>query len=125
MTDLQFYWHINHDMLLGCSANIQERIDFIRSFKPAEEVGIRLWLMKPVQGELPAAVVRAGAERHRAWAECNKPWAERNNVWAEHDKALAEYNKTLSDNAIAIEALHRQECPDCPWNGHTIFPEAP
>ena len=24
----------------------------------------------------------------------------------------------------AMEALHKKECPDCPWNGTTIFPTA-
>jgi len=22
-----------------------------------------------------------------------------------------------------LEALHKQEHPDCPWDGHTIFPK--
>jgi len=30
----------------------------------------------------------------------------------------------LHKNMPAIEALHKEECHDCPWNGKTIFPNA-
>jgi hypothetical protein len=32
--------------------------------------------------------------------------------------------KAMAENDHdAIEQLHAKECPDCPWNGHTIFPK--
>ncbi|MBI2676519.1 MAG: hypothetical protein HYX21_00995 [Candidatus Yanofskybacteria bacterium] len=39
------------------------------------------------------------------------------------NEAHRAYDKVLNKNMPAIEALHRIECPNCPWNGHTIFPK--
>jgi hypothetical protein len=39
------------------------------------------------------------------------------------DKALAAYYKALEPYLPAINALHAVECPDCPWDGETIFPK--
>ena len=36
--------------------------------------------------------------------------------WHYVDRAWAEHKDE-------IEALHKRECLDCPWDGHTIFPE--
>src|SRR3989337_1773765 len=38
-------------------------------------------------------------------------------------KAKAAYNKAYDECLPQIEALNALECPDCPWNGTTIFPE--
>jgi tetratricopeptide (TPR) repeat protein len=51
----------------------------------------------------------------RAW---DRAWKARNKAWDARDKAI-------EDNSHAIEALHRRECPRCPWNGRTIFPDKP
>ena len=44
-------------------------------------------------------------------------------AWEAYDKAREAYNKTLNDHKDEIDALHREECPNCPWDGETIFPE--
>lgn len=41
-----------------------------------------------------------------------------------YDEALRVYNESIERNMSEIELLHSQECPNCPWNGHTIFPAA-
>jgi hypothetical protein len=45
-----------------------------------------------------------------------------------YDDATAPARKAYDDARApalkALEALHATECPDCPWNGETIFPEA-
>ena len=42
------------------------------------------------------------------------------------DAAEATYNAALNaaeaTYAAAVNAAHQAECPDCPWNGRTIFP---
>ena len=95
------YWHIHHDVLLEYTTNIQERIAYIKSDKPEHERETRLRLMGPVKGALPIAVAKAGAA---------------------YTTAGDAYDKAVRDNAPAIEALHKIECPNCPWNGYTIFP---
>src|SRR3972149_3700162 len=42
---------------------------------------------------------------------------------AAYAKARDAYNKAYDECLPQIEALHALECPDCPWNGSTIFPE--
>src|SRR3972149_5630264 len=43
--------------------------------------------------------------------------------WDAYDKAKAAYAKAYDECLPQIEALHALECPGCPWNGTTIFPE--
>src|SRR3989304_1531707 len=108
MTTYKPYWHIHHkDFLLEWSDDIQERIDFIQAEKPKHEVEIRLRLLKPVQGALPPKLVKAAYD---------KDWDAFSKDWDAYRKA---YDKYLPQ----IEALHALECPDCPWDGFTIFPE--
>src|SRR3972149_6776874 len=145
------FWHIHHEVLLEWSDDIQERIDFIQAEKPKHEVEIRLRLLKPVQGALPPklvkaydanakardaydkardAYVKAGDARDKAKAAYDKAWDAFGKDWdayvkakAAFVKAKAAYNKAYDECLPQIEALHALECPDCPWNGTTIFPE--
>jgi len=78
---------------------------------------------------------KAEAEYDKAWAEYDKARAEYDKAWAEYAKARAEYDKARAEYAKAraaflntikpgeAEALHAVECPGCPWDGNTIFPE--
>src|SRR3990170_4934953 len=145
MTTYKPYWHIHHkDFLL-------EWIDFIQAEKPKHEVEIRLRLLKPVQGALPPKLVKAGDARGKAedanakaWDAYGKDWDAyvkagdaRDKAKAAYDKAKAAYDKDWDafgkdwdayrkayDKYLPqIEALHALECPDCPWDGFTIFPE--
>ena len=108
MTDSPLYWHIHHDILLEpLTEPIENRIQFIKVNKPKNEVETRLRLMKPVRGKLP---------------KLDKACAEWGKARAELDKACAEWDKARADPKVL--ALHAKECPDCPWDGRTIFPEA-
>ena len=91
-----FFWHVHHKILLEWCYNYEERAQFIRTTKSPNEQETRLRLFKPVQGRLPEAVVKAGQA----------------------------YDKALKDNMAEIEVLHANESPNCPWNGHTIFPNS-
>ena len=95
---LQYYWHVHHEVLFeALTQPIQNRIDYIRSSKPKDEIETRLRCMTPVlhPGELPAKWREAYAKLEEAGAKC----------------------------LPQIEALHKKEHPDCPWDGKTIFPE--
>jgi len=142
----QFYWHVHHKVLCEpLTEPIEKRIAFIRMAKPKGEIETRLRLMKPVRGQLPAGVDKAGAAYDKASAASIKFWDAYIKARAAHDKARAAYGKAGAacdkagvacdkagvayDKARAaydkeIEALHAIECPNCPWDGETIFPEA-
>ncbi len=105
---VEFYWHIHHDVLVEPLVElIHNRRAFIIANKPSHEIQTRLRLLKLVCGTLPDAVVQAGV------------------TWGGFNIGLAEsaYYKSLENHRTEIEALHAEECPDCPWNGYTIFPE--
>src|SRR3990167_8178308 len=76
------------------------------------------------------AYVKAGDARDKAKAAYDKAWDAFGKDWdayvkakAAFVKAKAAYNKAYDECLPQIEALHALECPDCPWNGTTIFPE--
>src|SRR3990167_85990 len=145
------FWHIHHEVLLEWSDDIQERIDYIKAHKPPHEVETRLRLLKPVQGALPPKLVKAKAAYDKArdafvkasvaYAKARDAYDKARDAFVKasvayakaraaydkardaYDKAKAAYNKAYDECLPQIEALHALECPDCPWNGTTIFPE--
>ena len=134
----QFAWHIHHMVLVeSLTEPIENRIAFIRTNKPEDEIETRLRLLKPVQGVLPVAVVEAGKaydearkacdEAWKAYVEAGKAYVEAGKAYVEAEKAYDEARKACVEARKAcveeIDALHAIECPNCPWNGHTIFPK--
>jgi hypothetical protein len=104
-----FYWHIHHDVLCeSLREPIEARIAYIKENKPQDERETRLRLLKPVLGALPTPVLEAYAARKKADAAWEKAY------WA--------WRKADAHHKGEIEALHAQECPNCPWDGATIFP---
>ena len=123
-----WYWHVHHDQLMEWCYGYAERAAYIRANKPASEIETRLHRMRLVKGKMPVAVVKARAEREKALAEWKKAWAEWQAEWdkarAEREKVTAEWDKAWAEHFDEIEALHKAECPNCPWSGQTIFPQA-
>ena len=138
-----FCWHVHHRELIEWCYNYKERERYIRTHKPKDEQEIRLRLFQPVKGKLPNEVIKAGQAYDKAWQACGKArqvYIKAGQVYdkAEQvcdkayqvwDKAYQAYykarqarDKALSDNMSAIEELHTAECTNCPWDGHTIFP---
>ena len=77
--------------------------------------GDRLW----IEGD------RLRAEDNRLWIEGDRLWAEGTRLWTEGNRLRSEGNR-LRDEGIAAHmpallALHAALCPDCPWDGKTIF----
>ena len=147
-----FFWHVHHEILIEWCHNYNERAEYIRTRKSSNEQETRLRLFQPVKGKLPEEVVEAGRacgearqahnKANRAYDEAyrvyNKTWLFRGKARRAYDKAYRVYdeaervyykaeqacNKALIKNKSKIEALHAEEYPNCPWDGHTIFPNA-
>ena len=128
MTKSTLYWHIHHEILLEETTDIQERIDYIRANKPEKEIPLHLKLMTPVlhPEKLPARFRKAREAYDKAREAYIKAWeaydkAREAYIMAgkDYDKAWEAYIKTSK----ACEKLHKEEHPDCPWNGKTIFSE--
>ena len=131
MSDLQFAWHVHHNILMEpLTESIETRRVYIETNKAPDEQVLRLRLLKPVQGEIPVAIREAGNTYSDAYHAYNSAhlirgiagsyYAATHRVYAD---AARGYKIVLAANMPTIEALHEKECPDCPWNGETIFPE--
>lgn len=134
MSDLTWAWHVHHELLLEplTGDGITERVAYIRRYKPADEIPTRVRLLRPVQHpeRLPVAVVEAGRAYNEARRASDEAWlayveARRayNEARRAYNEAYRAYDDVYRQCMPEIEALHREECPDCPWDGRTIFPE--
>ena len=139
--------HCYHDKLFGLVWDYEERADYIRTEKPREEKTLRMRLfalipterLSPVLAQAVAEGCRLRAEGNRLLAEgyrlfsgSNPLWAEDTRIWDEVNKQRAECNRlraesnrlwveSLKTHIVELEALHAELCPDCPWDGTTIF----
>src|SRR3990167_6081858 len=105
----KFYWHIHHEILVELLTEpLKNRIAYIKRNKPKGEIKLRLRLLRPVKGKLSKEVVKADQARDKAYQA--------------RDKADQARDKAIEKHKDEIEALHKKECPKCPWNGKTIFP---
>ena len=85
-------FHCHHDQLVEWCFDYDERVKFIKEHKPPEEQELRLRLFKLIpKDRLPGKLVKARAA-----------------YW----KARAAYD---------WDKLHKELCPDCTWDGKTIF----
>ena len=114
-------WHVWHNRLLSWCHDIAKRREDINVIKPKDELPIRHRLLKRVRGDLPKEVAEACLKRNEAYrVEASNAHEPTSLAFWDTEQNLVEVLLTHKD---AIEALHAQECPDCPWNGETIFPE--
>ena len=95
MTDIgTWYWHVHHDRLCEpLTEPLRNRIDYINSHKLKAERAIRLHWMAPVQGDVPAAYVKALAAYDKALAAYVKARAASVKALAAYVKARAAYDK--------------------------------
>jgi len=132
------YRHCHHNKLFEYVYDEQERINYIINRKPANEVDTRLRLFKPEKMEnLPKEVKeaykahnkarKAREEAYKACEEAREAREEALEAYEEANKAYGAMYKVLKEaivnNMDKLEELHRKECPDCPWDGKTIFPK--
>ena len=101
-------------------------------YDQAEKAYIRAW---EVYDKAWEARARARKARDRAGKTCGraekvyaKAWEAHNKVYEACEKAEETHNKaekacirTLEACMPQLERLHKELCPDCPWNGQTIF----
>ena len=143
MNKVIFAWHVHHNVLIELLTEpIENRIEYIKKFKPKNEVKLRLKLLKVVKGELPKEFVEAWQKYYETWQKYVEVWQkyveakqEYNEARRKYNEARRKYNKARQKHNEAwheyievckkyesqILALHEKECPNCPWNGKTIF----
>ena len=143
-------FHCHHDQLYEFVYDYDERVRFIKANKPQKEQELRLRLFKLIPLELVhskdnkeyQAFIKTGEARDKAWEASDKAWEAYNNrgkrgkftiakealnkawevynkAWEAYGKAREAYNKKWR---VKITSLHEELCPNCPWDGKTIFP---
>ena len=89
-----FYWHVHHNVLAEVATEpIRNRRKYIREHKPANEIELRLKLLKRVRGKLPISYTRAGVAYAKTRAACDKAGAAYVKAGAAYAKAGAAYAK--------------------------------
>lgn len=128
-------WHIHHDVLVEpLRESLEDRRHYIRTTKRESERPRRLVLLRLVKGSLPPALVAAGRAYYQAWQASRSAWRHDRVQYDERDylptpqqiayhSALAALDTAILATMPALYLLHAAECPKCPWNGKTIFPE--
>ncbi len=114
--------HCHHYILFEYCYDYDERVKFIKEYKPKSERKLRLRLFKIVPEDL---IPGRESIEYLAWDKAREAY----------DKALKGLHKTREACGKAWKAynakyeqelieLHEKLCPDCPWNGETIFPDS-
>jgi len=129
-------FHCHHDILWEYVYDYDKRVRFIKEDKPPEERELRLKLFQLIpEDRIPGkntpaweAYDKASEAYGKAWEACDKACEafDReafNKAWKAFDreafdKAWEAYGKAYGKE---LEALHTEICPDCTWDGHTIF----
>lgn len=120
---VKFAWHVHHGVLMEVLTDpIAVRRKYIRDCKPVSEQELRLQLLKPVKGKLPTVLVDAAEALRKARLAIGRRFDYK------QDHALTAARKDMSvarrKTVVAVDKLHKQECPDCPWDAQrrSIFP---
>lgn len=114
-------WHIHHDQLAEPmnEVSIEDRITWIMRMKPLHEQAIRIRLMRPIAGKIPAALHSAGERCVNAYvafvqAPTNTELLDRTQQeWVEAHTA---YRQVLGAHQPQLAQLHARECVEgCVW----------
>jgi hypothetical protein len=58
-----------------------------------------------------------------AWQACDEARQACDKAWRAYTEAYRARDEAYRKHLPEIERLHTEQCPDCPWDGETIFPE--
>ena len=117
--DSGFAWHVHHDQLVEWCWSFAERRAFILAHKPMSEQHIRLTRLRPVRAPLGDPTLLEAYTQAREAKE--QAWEAYEQAWEASIQAQKAYELSVPPDALA--AAHAEECPGCPWDGKTLFPE--
>ena len=110
-------FHVHHDTLVEYCYNYNERIINIKNSKPKDEQELRLRLFKLIpEDRLPGK----DSLEWEAYCKARETWEPYVETWEARAKTWRAYFEKYD---VEFQALHKELCPNCPWDGVTIFPE--
>jgi hypothetical protein len=119
------YWHVHHLKLWEYCYDVAERRAYIRSDKPIDERPIRLRLMKPITH---VGLTKTQWEMVKELKAMERKFRQlRKHDWTGVGMHLvrARINRLAKKLNPILNRVHKKQCPNCPWNGRTIFPIQP
>ena len=128
MAKITYYWHIHHDILCEGTTDIEERIAYVKNNKPTSEISLRLKLMEKVKSPSKLEWKEADQkwrEAYQKWKEAYQKWKEacqkREEAYQKWMEADQKWDEVYRQHKPQLEALHKIEHPNCPWDGKSIF----
>ncbi len=133
-----FAFHVHHDKLVEFCTDYDGRVQYIKNNKPQKEQELRLRLFRLIPPDrIPNVLVKAGeayVKAGEAYVKAGEAYDKAGEAFVKAgeacDKAGEACDKAGEAFVKAGEAymhelikLHAELCPDCPWDGKTIFPE--
>ncbi len=117
-----FAFHCHHDKLAEWCFDFNERVKYIKATKPEGEIKLHLKLFKLIPPDrIPTDLVKACKVYVKAEKVYDKAW----KVYVKARKAYYEArevcDKELTLHKDYFDKLHMELCPNCPWDGETIF----
>ena len=113
-----FSIHCHHDILAEYCYDYDERVAYIKSDKPKNEIETRLKLFKILPKKALKETPIAWQEADKARREAYKAWREADKAWQEADKARKEAYKAWSQKQK--DAFHKKWCGCKEWNGKEL-----
>ena len=123
-------FHCHHNTLFEYVHDYDERVRYIKKHKPEKERVLRLRLFRMIpNSRLPQRGLTAYDEARkaydRAWEAYDKAreaYDEAREAYDEAREACDEARKAYDErNKAKLEKLHKELCPQCPFDGKTIF----
>ncbi len=115
---IKLAFHCHHGELVEPVYDYQKRVDYIKQYKPKDEQELRLKLFRLIpEDRIPGQDSVEWEASNKAWEASNKA-REASNYGKLFIKAWGVY---ILKYQAQLEALHKELCPDCPWDGKTIF----
>ena len=117
---LRLFQMIPADKLSGELAKLLEARDkvyetYTASIKAANKANETLSRRWEARDEIPEI-------RNKAWQDNDKAWENRRETRLSYLTALEDYKQLWETCQPEFVKLHEVLCPDCPWDGETIFP---
>ena len=123
----------HNEVLFGFDGSTKERAALERfetahkRVEEAERLGVKGWKAITTCWKALLSALRLFVESLKE-DKIRKKYSEASYMRTEkfdaYKDAVEKLREALRKNMGEIEKLHKQECPNCPWDGKTIYPES-
>ena len=115
-------FHLRHNELTSFCTDYGERLQYIKEHKPKGEQALRLRLFQLIPyNKLPQPLKKAQKPYNNARELCNKEQEVHHSSPYIGLKQVIAYSKAWQVCTPKLLKLHKELCPNCPFDESTIF----